>query len=319
MNKIEVFLQNLNPREKFLFISFICLCALFLAFKIHDHFLEDIFQKTLVEYNYLALNEAKIENSHLKEIETKLTKQIKTEEEKLKYYKEKLHLFSYDKDFFNKKINNLSKNLTINEIKFSQENKNFIHYNYVSLSLNGNFKDLLNFIQNLENLPIALKIDKIKLYNTQGLKLKYFKHKKERYWEVTKQEIQKLDTNLLGHPKPLFSLSMVELWERFAFYGIRSLLVLFMATTISKGGLGISTEYASAIYGIFAGCLYLAALPGGWITDNYLGQKNALFLGSFIIALGHISIALSILSTPIFFLGLLLSLLVLDFLKLALL
>ncbi|EAI2092757.1 hypothetical protein EJ784_06960, partial [Campylobacter jejuni] len=78
----------------------------------------------------------------------------------------------YDKDFFNKKINNLSKNLTINEIKFSQENKNFIHYNYVSLSLNGNFKDLLNFIQNLENLPIALKIDKIKLYNTQSLKLK---------------------------------------------------------------------------------------------------------------------------------------------------
>ncbi|EAH6451299.1 MFS transporter [Campylobacter jejuni] len=121
---------------------------------------------------------------------------------------------------------------------------------------------------------------------------------------MTKQEIQKLDTNFLGHPKPLFSLSMVELWERFAFYGIRSLLVLFMATTISKGGLGISTEYASAIYGIFAGCLYLAALPGGWITDNYLGQKKALFLGSFIIALGHISIALSILSTPIFFLGL---------------
>ncbi|EKM6655022.1 hypothetical protein PVB03_000442 [Campylobacter jejuni] len=50
--------------------------------------------------------------------------------------------------------------------------------------------------------------------------------------------------------------------------------------------------------------MYLAALPGGWITDNYLGQKKALFLGSFIIALGHISIALSILSTPMFFLGL---------------
>ncbi|HDZ5106092.1 TPA: hypothetical protein RTH20_001578, partial [Campylobacter jejuni] len=52
------------------------------------------------------------------------------------------------------------------------ENKNFIHYNYVLLSLNGDFKDLLNFIQNLENLPMALKIDKIKLYNTQGLKLR---------------------------------------------------------------------------------------------------------------------------------------------------
>lgn len=65
--------------------------------------------------------------------------------------------------------------------------------------------------------------------------------------------------------------------------------------------------------------VFSSTLPGGWITDNYLGQKKALFLGSFIIALGHISIALSILSTPIFFLGLLLSLLVLDFLKLALL
>ncbi|MCW1328667.1 hypothetical protein OLP48_01625, partial [Campylobacter jejuni] len=51
------------------------------------------------------------------------------------------------------------------------------------------------------------------------LLVKIFKHKKERYWEVTKQEIQKLDTNFLGHPKPLFSLSMVELWERFAFHG----------------------------------------------------------------------------------------------------
>ncbi|EFC33323.1 hypothetical protein C414_000040083 [Campylobacter jejuni subsp. jejuni 414] len=165
-------MQNLNSREKFLFACFICLCALFLAFKIHDSFLQDIFQKTLVEHNHLPLNEVKIENSYLKETKVKLTKQIKTEEEKLKYYKEKLHLFSYDKDFFIKKINNLSSNLIINEIKFSKENKNFIYYNYVLLSLNGDFKDLLNFIQNLENLPMALEIDKIKLYNTQGLKLR---------------------------------------------------------------------------------------------------------------------------------------------------
>lgn len=94
---------------------------------------------------------------------------------------------------------------------------------------------------------------------------------------MTKQEIQKLDTNFLGHRKPLFSLSMVELWERFAFYGIRSLLVLFMATTISKGRLGISTEYASAIYGIFQELVFSSTLPGGWITDNYLGQKKLYF------------------------------------------
>lgn len=79
--------------------------------------------------------------------------------------------------------------------------------------------------------------------------------------------------------------------------------MLFIATTINKGGLGIGTECALAIYGIFVGCLHLVALPKGWITDNYLGQKKALFLGSFIIALGYISIALSILSTSIFFLG----------------
>ncbi|EOH2273355.1 hypothetical protein ACLWTF_000983, partial [Campylobacter jejuni] len=74
-----------------------------------------------------------------------------------------------------------------------------------------------------------------------------FKHKKERYWEVTKQEIQKLDTNFLDHPKPLFSLSMVELWERFAFYGI------------------------------FQELVFSSTLPGGWITDNYLGQKKLYF------------------------------------------
>ncbi|ENH7903456.1 hypothetical protein ABWQ07_000710 [Campylobacter jejuni] len=87
---------------------------------------------------------------------------------------------------------------------------------------------------------------------------------------MTKQEIQKLDTNFLDHRKPLFSLSMVELWERFAFMAFLQELV------------------------------FSSTLPGGWITDNYLGQKKALFLGSFIIALGHISIALSILSTSIF-------------------
>ncbi|WP_251819693.1 hypothetical protein [Campylobacter jejuni] len=50
--------------------------------------------------------------------------------------------------------------------------------------------------------------------------------------------------------------------------------MLFIATTINKGGLGIGTQYALAIYGIFVGCLYLVALPKGWITDNYLGQKK---------------------------------------------
>ncbi|MBM0636950.1 peptide MFS transporter [Campylobacter sp. VicNov18] len=115
---------------------------------------------------------------------------------------------------------------------------------------------------------------------------------------------KKINTAFLGHPKPLFSLSMIELWERFSFYGIRPLLVLFMSAAINLGGLGMERESASAIVGIFAGCLYLAALPGGWLADNYLGQKKAIFLGSILIALGHLSIALSIFNSLMFFIGL---------------
>lgn len=118
------------------------------------------------------------------------------------------------------------------------------------------------------------------------------------------QEIQKLDQAFMGHPKPLLALSFTEVWERFSFYGIRPLLVLFMTAALFKGGLGLSKEEASAIAGIFGGSMYLATLPGGWIADNYLGQKKAIFIGSVIIALGHLCIALSYFYSVMFFLGL---------------
>ncbi|MDO4674374.1 peptide MFS transporter [Campylobacter sp.] len=119
-----------------------------------------------------------------------------------------------------------------------------------------------------------------------------------------KQKNQELDRAFLGHPKPLFALSATELWERFSFYGIRPLLVLFMSATLLSGGLGMSKEEAAAIAGIFGGCIYLAALPGGWIADNFLGQKRAVFIGCILIALGHLSIALSYFNAPLFFVGL---------------
>lgn len=116
----------------------------------------------------------------------------------------------------------------------------------------------------------------------------------------------KLDTAFVGHPKPLFSLSATELWERFSFYGVRALLVLYMSAAMVDGGLGIDRGQASAIVGIFSGCLYLAALPGGYLADNLLGQRNATLIGASLIALGHLSIALSVFSTFMFFLGLVL-------------
>ncbi len=116
--------------------------------------------------------------------------------------------------------------------------------------------------------------------------------------------LKKTKMTFLGHPKPLFSLSMTELWERFSFYGIRALLILFMVEIIDKGGMGFDKTTASAIVGIFGGSLYLATLPGGYLADNCLGQKNATLIGAILIAIGHLCIALSIFLNFMFFIGL---------------
>lgn len=113
-----------------------------------------------------------------------------------------------------------------------------------------------------------------------------------------------INTAFFGHPKPLFGLFLTELWERFSFYGIRPLLIFVMIASDNIGGLGLSREDAAAITGIFAGCMYLAALPGGWFADNIFGQKRAIFIGAVIIALGHVALAFSYFYDFAFFLGL---------------
>ncbi|MGM8886096.1 peptide MFS transporter [Psychrobacter sp. 1U2] len=118
-------------------------------------------------------------------------------------------------------------------------------------------------------------------------------------------ELEALENGFMGHPKPLRPLFFTEMWERFSYYSIRPLLVLFMVATVGSGGFGFDETTASAIYGIFAGSLYLAAVPGGWLADNWLGQERALWWGSIIIALGHLSIALSAMfGMTLFFVGL---------------
>lgn len=113
------------------------------------------------------------------------------------------------------------------------------------------------------------------------------------------------DRSFLGHPRALAPLFATELWERFSYYGIRPLLILFMTATLSTGGYGFDRPTAAAIVGMFAGSVYLAALPGGWLADNVLGQARAMWWGCILIALGHLSIALSMeLGKPLFFVGL---------------
>ena len=96
-----------------------------------------------------------------------------------------------------------------------------------------------------------------------------------------------------GHPTGLSTLFFTEMWERFSYYGIRPLLVLFMSAALADGGFGIERSQASAIVGIYAASVYLASLPGGWVADRLLGLRRAIMLGAVLIALGHISIGLS--------------------------
>src|SRR5256885_5624138 len=109
-----------------------------------------------------------------------------------------------------------------------------------------------------------------------------------------------------GHPVGLSTLFFTEMWERFSYYGIRPLLVLFMTAAITQGGFGFERDVASSIVGIYAACVYLASLPGGWIADRLIGLRRSIWYGGCLIALGHISLALSsIFAKPALFAGLL--------------
>ncbi len=116
------------------------------------------------------------------------------------------------------------------------------------------------------------------------------------------------DRSFFGHPSGLSTLFMTEMWERFSYYGLRPLLVLFMAAALLEGGFGFDRTQASAIVGIYGACVYLASLPGGWIADRLLGLRRAILYGAICISAGHISIGLSAFAGGkiTFFLGLIL-------------
>ncbi len=111
-----------------------------------------------------------------------------------------------------------------------------------------------------------------------------------------------------GHPRGLPTLFFTEMWERFSYYGLRPLLVLFMSAALLDGGFGFDRGQASAIVGIYGASVYLASLPGGWIADRLLGLRRAILYGAICISAGHISIGLSSFANSRlpFFLGLIL-------------
>ncbi len=110
-------------------------------------------------------------------------------------------------------------------------------------------------------------------------------------------------TGFLGHPKGLATLFFTEMWERMSYYGMRAILILFMTTEVAREGLGLDTATAGAVYGLYTASVYLLSLPGGWIADNIIGQRRAIWYGGILIMVGHVILAIP--GNPaIFFTGL---------------
>ncbi len=107
---------------------------------------------------------------------------------------------------------------------------------------------------------------------------------------TTAPAAQPAEPGVFGHPKGLMTLFFTELWERFSYYGMRAFLILYM-TDAATGGLGMGTEISGALYGLYTFGVYALALPGGWIADRIVGQRQAVLLGGIIIAAGHFTLA----------------------------
>ena len=120
---------------------------------------------------------------------------------------------------------------------------------------------------------------------------------------MNKSKNEFFETQVLGHPSGLFVLFFTEMWERFSFYGMRALLVLFLVSALGIGGWDWPRENALALYGTYLALLYLTPIIGGTLADKYLGNRNAIMIGAIIMTLGHASMAIE--SNPFFlYLGL---------------
>src|SRR5271170_6180161 len=107
---------------------------------------------------------------------------------------------------------------------------------------------------------------------------------------------------LFGQPRGLATLFLTEMWERFTYYGMRAILVLFMVATAADGGLGIEDKTASSIYGLFVAGSYLFSILGGWIADNLIGAQRAVVSGGVFIMVGNAMLASG--TIQVFYLGL---------------
>lgn len=107
---------------------------------------------------------------------------------------------------------------------------------------------------------------------------------------------------MLGHPAGLFVLFFTEMWERFSYYGMRALLILFFTASIMDEGWGWPAEWAFAIFGTYTSLVYLSTMLGGYFADNVIGIRKAVVLGALLMTIGHACMALE--TTFFIYLGL---------------
>ena len=110
------------------------------------------------------------------------------------------------------------------------------------------------------------------------------------------------DRSFFGHPRGLSTLFFTEMWERFSYYGMRAILILFMTASVATGGMGLPTSKAGAIYGLYTSLNLLMSLPGGWVADRIIGPRRAVLIGGIVIATGHFLMAIP--TPPTFYGGL---------------
>ncbi len=110
---------------------------------------------------------------------------------------------------------------------------------------------------------------------------------------------------VLDHPSGLFVLFFTEMWERFSYYGMRAILVLFLISSIlEEGGWGWERAEALKLYAVYTGLVYMTPILGGFLADKYLGYRNAIIVGAFLMTLGHASLAFEGFTEVFFYLGL---------------
>lgn len=105
------------------------------------------------------------------------------------------------------------------------------------------------------------------------------------------------DKGFFGHPRGLSTLFFTEMWERFSYYGIRALLILYMTAAVEQHGMGLSVALGGVIYGLYTSCAYVFALPAGWMADRFLGHQRSVLLGGILIAAGNFGLMLPSMST----------------------